>query len=386
MKILFFHRWTGVHFGGTETHVTELMRGFLQRGHQVSLLTRQGPLVGSLDPKIRVHRVSKNFCESDHSYENPIFLYFHTFLFMSKSFLYLLYLRIFLGQKYDVISVHFATEALVARFYRLIFKTPYVFVLEGYTPLEANEAKLADVSIAISENMVEKISQNHGYKPYFLQVGIDAGRFNLTIDGSSQRSEYIAGYDKLIITVGRLEPRKDYPTLLEAVSLIKQKGYRYRFIIVGDGIDRDKIGQSIKSLGLTEDAVMIGAVTEDLKAKLYRACDLFVLPTLYEGFGIVFIEAMASGLPIISTNVGAVPEVVGRAGLLVEPQNCQELAEAVIKVLEDSDLHSNLRREAINISGNYSWDKLIIKYEDVYRVAARLPESESARRADSGSL
>lgn len=366
MKILFFHRWTGVHFGGTETHVTELMQRLSQRGHQVSLLTRQGTLAGSFDPKIKVYGVSKNFRESDHSYENTVSLYCHTFLFMLKSFLYLLYLRIFLGQKYEVISVHFATEAVVARLFRRLFKTPYVFVLEGYTPLEAGEAKLANSSIAISENMTGKIWENHGYRPHFLPVGIDVSRFNPKIEGFPERSKYLAGFEKLIITVGRIEPRKDYPTLVAAARIIKQKSYRYRFLIVGDGIDRDKIGQAIKSFGLAEEVLMLGAVSEDLKAKLYRACDLFVLPTLYEGFGIVFIEAMASGLPIISTEVGAVPEVVKAAGVLVEPQNPKKLAETIAKVLEDKDLCSNLSQEAINISGNYNWDKLIPKYEDVY--------------------
>lgn len=386
MKILFFHRWTGVHFGGTETHVTELIQRFSQRGHQVSLLTRQGQRTGSFGQGIKVYSVSKNFCESDHSYENHILLYLHTFIFMVKSFLYLIYLKIFLGQKYDVISVHFATEAVVARFFRIFFKIPYVFVLEGYTSLEASQAKFANSSIAISEDMVGKILQNHGYKPNFLPIGVDAGRFNLSIDGSNERSKYLDGYEKLIITVGRLEPRKDYPTLLAAVKIIKQKNYPYKYLIVGDGIDREKIGQSIELLDLTDEVVMLGPVSEDLKAKLYRACDLFVLPTLYEGFGIVFIEAMASGLPVVSTRVGAVPEVVGRAGLLVEPKNPEKLAEAVIKVLEDAGIYSKLRQEAIYISGNYNWDKLVMKYEDAYRVAARLPESESARRADSGSL
>lgn len=366
MKILFFHRWTGVHFGGTENHVTNLMERLLERGHGVSLLTRQGNRTESFDQKIKIYTVGKNPFESDHSYETPILLYFHTLLFMVKSFLFLCNLRIFRGQKFDVISVHFVTEAVVARLFRLIFKTPYVFIQEGYTFLEANEAKKANASVAISENMVQKIFEVHGYQPTFIPVGIDLKRFNLKVDGSQERAKFVSGYEKLVVTVGRIEPRKDYPTLVAAVQLVKQKGYRYRFLIVGDGIDREKITHLIEKDGLSGEVLMLGALSEDLKSQIYRASDLFVLPTLYEGFGIVFVEAMVCGLPIVSTNVGAVPEVVGPAGLLVEPKNPEALAQAIIKVFNNPDLYKDLKDNAVKLGSSYNWDRLIVEYENVY--------------------
>lgn len=371
MKVLFFHRWTGVHFGGTESHVVNLMERLSSRGHSVSLLTRIGERVETFDPKVKIYSISKNPFESDHSYETPVLLYFNTLLFMAKSFLFLSYLRIFRRQLFDVISVHFVTEAMVARLFRLLFKTPYVFIQEGYTFLEANEAKKASASVAISENMVQKISEVHGYRPFFLPVGIDLKLFNSEIDGRNERSKYLDGFEKLIITVGRIEPRKDYPTLVAAARLVKQRNYRYRFLIVGDGIDREKIFQQIKAEGLTHEVLLLGAVSEELKAKLYRAGDLFVLPTLYEGFGIVFVEAMACGLPTVSTNVGAVPEVVGKAGLLVEPKNSKALAQAVIKVFHDLNLYQGLKFNASKIAPKYDWDRLIVEYENVYKEAVK---------------
>lgn len=366
MKVLFFHRWVGVHYGGAESHVKSLALEFSKLGHKVSILTREGTELTELDPSIKVWRISKNPFESDFSYENPILLYFHTGLFMIKSFLKLAHMSIVKGERFDVISVHFATEALVTRLFRTLFKVPYVFVLEGYTRLEAEQAKLANAAIAISQEMVVTVFKNHSYRPYFLPVGIDGSRFNIQIDGSAERSKYLNGFKKLIITVGRIEPRKDYPTLLAAAKIIKNRKLPYRFLIVGDGIDRSKINRLIEDLGLTNEILMIGAVSEEKKAQLYKAADVFVLPTLYEGFGIVFVEAMACGLPIVSTNVGAVSEVVDGAGKLVDPKNPESLAESIVEVLENESLRQSLSLRAIEVSQKYHWQNILPRYEEIY--------------------
>lgn len=366
MKILFFHRWTGVHFGGTETHVVELMERFSKRGHEVGLLTRSGDRVGQFNPSIKVYAVSKNLFESDHSYETVFFLYWHTFLFMVKSFFTLVFLRIFLGQKFEVISVHFATEALVCRLYRRLFGTPFVFILEGYTPLEGSVAKTANLAIAISKQIINSAQKNNEFEPILVPLGVNE-RFNRKVDGGDLRDQYLQGAEKLLIAVGRVEPRKDYPTLLETARLLKDEGKNYRWLIVGSGIDFEKIGDLIKSRQLGQTVIMTGPVSDAVLPQLYRAADLFVLPTLYEGFGIVFIEALSSGLPIVSTRVGAVEEVVGGAALLVEPKNPVQLARAVRSVLEDEKLYDTLKQEANKLSVSFDWEKLIVKYEIAYQ-------------------
>src|SRR3989344_2923115 len=107
MKILFFHRWVGVHLGGTETHVRDLVEQFSLRGHKVAVLTRAGNENPSLNPRVLIYRIPKNFRESEHSYETLLPLYLHTAVYMAKSFLYLLYLRLVKREIFDVISVHF---------------------------------------------------------------------------------------------------------------------------------------------------------------------------------------------------------------------------------------------------------------------------------------
>ncbi len=371
MNILFFHRWVGVHYGGTEAHVRNLAQLLSRRGHHVSILTRQGRGLIDLDPQIEAWRVSKNPFESDFSYEESIPLYFHTSLFIIKSFFYLLFLILIKRVKVDVVSVHFVTEAVVARLIRMIFSIPYVFVLEGYTGLEAKEAKRANQTIAISLDEVKRVRQSQGYSPEFIPVGIDSNLFSLPVEASPIRQKYLGRFDKIVLSVGRLESRKDFPTLIRSARLLRDKSKKYRFLIIGDGIDRQKIEDLIKDQSLEDQVLMLGAVEESLKAQIYQASDLFVLPTLYEGFGIVFAEAMACGLPVVSTNVGALPEVVDGAGILVEPRDPELLASAIEKILDDPCLYADLRVQALKVAPLYYWENLIEKYENVYRSIVR---------------
>jgi glycosyltransferase involved in cell wall biosynthesis len=368
MKILFFHRWVGVHSGGTETHIKELVLLLAKKGHQIDILTREGDELKDLPSEIKIWRVSKNYNESDHSYDDSR-VYYHTFLFMVKSLIKLLYLRLVKGIRYDIISVHFVTEAEVARIYRIFFGTPYVFVLEGYTPLEGKRASKADAQIAISMHEFNECFRNHGYKPRYIPKGLDSLRFNTEIDGSVIRKMYCRAEEKMILTVGRIEPRKGYPTLIQAAKNICSHRSDIKFIIVGDGIDFSKIKNDIERLELSKNIIMVGNIdyfSQDLP-RYYRAADLFVLPTIYEGFGYVYCEAMACGLPVISTNVGAVPEVLGEAGIIIPPRDPDLLAEKILFLLENENLRKEMSQRGIERVRSYDWDRQILLYEDAYK-------------------
>lgn len=365
MKLLFIHRWVGVHHGGTETHIRNLMRRLRSCGHQITLVTREGPELSNFGDSVEVVRVGKSWGESDYSYERVLPLYFYTGLFVLKLLLTVVGMVVVRRRRFDVVSVHFATEAMVARLIRFLFGIPFVFVLEGYTDLEASLAKTADAAIAISQTDVESVFKSQDFRPVLLPVGRDE-RFNQNVDGSAVRQRYLEGADKLIICVGRIEPRKDHPTLLKAARILKDKGFKYHWLVVGEGIRRPEVGWSVKEFGLDSEVKMLGDLAEEDLPLYYRAADLFVLPTLYEGFGIVFIEAMACGLPVVSTKVGAVPEVVDGAGFLVAPGDPEALAEKIVSILSDSALYHSLQQRALERANFYSWGRLIPEYEKVY--------------------
>jgi len=108
---------------------------------------------------------------------------------------------------------------------------------------------------------------------------------------------------------------------------------------------------------------LVDSADYDQLPQYYQAADLFVLPTLYEGFGIVFIEAMASGIPIVSTTARAVPEVVGDAGLLVQPRDPIALAEKILALLQNPSLIATLRERGLSRAKRYDWEGIASRYE-----------------------
>jgi len=366
MKILFLHRWVGVHGGGTETHLLELAKRFSNLGHQITILTREGNRLHDLDKKIRVLRISANFKESDHSYED-IRVYIHTALFMLKTLSKLILLRI-KGDKFDIISVHFTTEAIIARIYRFLFKTPFISVLEGYTPLEAKTAKYANAMIAISNFEASIYKRNHNLESKVIYIGVDKNKFDITKQNALALRKSLAANDEImILTVCRLEPRKDLLTLLKAATLVASKNKKIKFVIAGDGISRQIIEKSIIDNNLGSTVTLAGFVEDKGLPYYYAAADIFLLTSKEEWFGIVFLEAMASGLPIIATNVDACPEVVGECGLFFDKEDFTELSKIILKLAENQVLREDLTLKSKQRSIQFDWNKQILLYEAAYK-------------------
>lgn len=366
MKVLFFHRWVGVHAGGTETHLLELARRFAALGHDITILTREGrelkgPLAG-----IRVIRVARGPGESEHSYEDWR-VYFYTFLFLCKSLLRLAWLRL-KGEKFDIISVHFTTEAIAARIYRFFFRTPFIFILEGYTPLEAGTARYADARVAISGYEAEVYKERHGIPSEVIHIGVDLSRFSVAREYASElRDKLLNGAKLLVLTVCRLEPRKDLFTLIEAARIVRSRRDDIKFIVVGDGISAEKLKRQIDTERLTDTVSLSGFVSSELLPYYYAASDIFALTSREEWFGIVFLEAMASGLPVIASNVDASPEVVDGCGVFFEKGDAGALAEKIILLAEDEALRKELSLKARARSKEFSWDKQILVYQKAYQ-------------------
>lgn len=367
MKILFLHRWVGVHEGGTETHVKNLMRFLAGKGHQVFLITRQGKTLTDLDPRIKVYRIPRLPFESDFSYKSMYDprLYFYTAVFSLLIFLKIIEIYLFQRKKPDIISVHFVTEALAARLIRLIFQVPYSFSLEGYTRLEAKEAKKANLSFACSADIVEKCKKNFGYQPILKLHGVDFSIFNREKDTRALRNKLGLENNFVFLTVCRLEPRKNLPTLLRAARNLTSSHELVRFIVVGEGVQGEELKTESAEMGLTGKVIFTGRVRDQELPLYYALADAFVLPTLYEGFGIVYAEAMAAHLPIISTTAGAVPEVVGPAGILVEPRDIRALTAVLERLYLDKALYRQLSEASYHRgTTNFNSEMFLHIFED----------------------
>lgn len=367
MKILFFHRWVGVHEGGTETHIKELASFMVRREHEVSILTNRGKALDGFDSRANIFRLPLSPLESPYSYKSMYDprLWLYTGLYTINSLMWLLigWLR---GRRFDVISAHFLVESKIARMYRYITKTPYIFVIEGYTDLEAREAKHADLVMASSQHEVDECFKNCGYKPVLKPHGVDLKRFHPEADvGNKIRSQCVSKDEKLVLTVCRLEPRKDLPTLIKAAKIVVGKNPRAKFVIVGEGISSGELRGMVAKEGLDEFVKFAGRVSEEDLPKYYAAADLYVLPTLYEGFGIVYLEAMASGCPVLSTKVGAVPEVVGSDGVLIEPKKPELLAEKILEILANERFRQELINRGLKkVREKYDREELLKIFEE----------------------
>lgn len=150
-----------------------------------------------------------------------------------------------------------------------------------------------------------------------------------------------------ILSVGRQYRRKNTRTLLEALPAVQTAVPEVRLRVVGGGPELSRLRERVRALGLRDRVDLLGALprTEDVRAEYFRA-DCFCLPSLQEGFGIAFLEAMAAGLPVVAGRAGAAPEVVpdGEAGLLVDPRDPGELADALVRVLTRPSLAGRLGR------------------------------------------
>ncbi len=171
-----------------------------------------------------------------------------------------------------------------------------------------------------------------------------------------------------ILSVGTIEPRKNFPALLRAFALSAGLRARYSLVLAGAvGWGHSEVIAITHSLGLADRVRVLGYVArEDLRA-LYCLADIFVYPSLYEGFGLPVLEAMACGTPVIASNRSSLPEVVGEAGVLVDPEDLGGIASAIERLVEDRALREAMRTRAIERAKLFSWETHARKSLGLYR-------------------
>lgn len=176
---------------------------------------------------------------------------------------------------------------------------------------------------------------------------------------------------RFILFVGSIEPRKNLTRLLQALSILKKDGLPHKLVLVGQrGWGFAEVNAAISNLNLQEHLVVAGYVPAGDLPLLYSAADLFVYPSLYEGFGLPVLEAMSCGTPVVASTSASLPEVVGDAGLLVDPYNVDGLAEAMYLILNDADLRQALREKGLQRSRRFSLERMGRETARVYGTMA----------------
>jgi alpha-1,3-rhamnosyl/mannosyltransferase len=181
------------------------------------------------------------------------------------------------------------------------------------------------------------------------------------------RSRY-AGEGSLVLYVGRRDPNKNLVPLIRAIGALRTRGLDVRLVLAGIKDPRyPEPEQVARALGLAEVVHFPGFVGLGLLAALYRAADVLVFPSSYEGFGLPPLEAMASGTPVVASGSASIPEVVGDAALLVDPQRPDDLANGIQRVLQDAELRSELIRRGLVRARLFTWKSAADRVIQVYR-------------------
>lgn len=185
------------------------------------------------------------------------------------------------------------------------------------------------------------------------------------------------------LAVGNLQPRKNLPRLVRAFAEARRSaGLHHMLVIAGKAKWRSsEVFAAIRQEGLEDDVVFTGYISDDRLSALYNAAECFIYPSLYEGFGLPVLEAMACGAPVISSNVTSIPELAEGAALLVDPESVGSLAGAVGRVLTDAGLREELRQRGMERVRRYTWDATARKTLEVYRRAAHGTAERRANRS-----
>jgi len=178
--------------------------------------------------------------------------------------------------------------------------------------------------------------------------------------------------DHYLLAIGTLEPRKNLISALKAYSLLPDK-LRERFPLVIGGMKgwlTDDLDREMAPMIRKGQVRLLGFVPDSDMNELYSGARAFIYPSLYEGFGLPPLEAMASGTPVITSNRASLPEVVGDAGIQVEPLDIDQLSQAMLSLLEDDHLHRELRQKGLERAAQFTWKETASKTYEVFRQVA----------------
>jgi glycosyltransferase involved in cell wall biosynthesis len=232
--------------------------------------------------------------------------------------------------------------------------------------------RFADHLIAVSEHTKRDAIQVLGISEDKITVIHEAAdeKYHVISDKkilAEVRRKYGVGEEPFILHVGTLEPRKNLQFLVRSFARAKQFLGGTKLVITGKkGWYYEGLFTLVDELKLQDEVIFTGYVEDEDLPALYNAAHIFAFPSLYEGFGLPPLEAMASGTPVISSNTSSMPEVVGDSGLLLPPEGEKQWADAMIKLNSDQTLRTELRTKGLVQAKKFSWEKCARETVAVY--------------------
>jgi glycosyltransferase involved in cell wall biosynthesis len=263
-----------------------------------------------------------------------------------------------------VVTIYDVSFALFPESFRR-FNRWYLTMMTGYS------ARRADAVIAISENTRRDVMRLWGIpddRVHLARPGVDPMFRPLP---EREVHEFLDGHgiaQPYVLFVGTLEPRKNVVRVVEAFATLKKNGLAHRLVLAGGkGWLYEPIFDAVQRLGLEGEVIFPGFVARQELPMWYNGADLFVYPSLYEGFGLSPLEAMACGTPVIVSDRASLPEVVGDAGLLVDAEDAGALADAMDAVLTSKEQSRSLSERGLARAAGFTWERTARETVSVYQ-------------------
>lgn len=224
-----------------------------------------------------------------------------------------------------------------------------------------------------SEHVRREVVSNFGIDPgkiITVPLGVE-DRFHLRDEAECRMvlSRHGLAYDQYLLTVTTVEPRKNLDRLIEAYEMMPPPlRRRFPLVVAGaKGWSTAALEAHMSRLQRAGELKRLGYVPEEDLPALYAGCAGFIYPSLYEGFGLPPLEAMASGAPLLASDSSSIPEVVGDAGILVDPEDIEAMTEGLRRLVEDEPLRRELRSKGPERAALFTWDRCVERTIEVYR-------------------
>ncbi|MGC8839105.1 MAG: glycosyltransferase family 4 protein [Anaerolineae bacterium] len=216
----------------------------------------------------------------------------------------------------------------------------------------------ADAVIAVSEATRQDLLRLYGVPPEKVRVVYEAAAPHFRPAPPEEVARVRSRYGlppRFLLTVGTIEPRKNLPRLFQALARLGGAERPPLVVAGGRGWLYEETFRTVERLGLEDQVAFLGHVPEEDLPALYTAADLFVLPSLYEGFGLPVLEAMSCGTPVVCSRAASLREVAGDAACYMDPHDPEAMARTLREAWEDADLRATLRARGLARAASFSW-------------------------------
>ena len=359
-------------YGGSGVVATELGKSLAKKGHEIHFITYSQPVrLGSFRENIYYHEVTVS--------DYPLFDYepYETVL-ASKI------VDVIKHEKLDILHVHYAIPHASAAFMaRQILKSqginvPFVTTLHGtditlvgkdasFEPVITFCLNESDAVTAVSESLkMDTYKHFSTTREIHVIPNFIAAQKNDSPQNKELRNHYASDEEKILCHISNFRKVKRVEDVLKIFAKVNEK-IKSRMLMVGDGPERYSLEKLCRELDLCDRVIFLGKVRDT--RHVLEIADLFILPSETESFGLVALEALSVGVPVISSNTGGIPEVNinGVTGYLSNVGDVDEMATNAISILEDEKIHQEFKLRAKERSKEFDLNKIVQRYEELYK-------------------